>query len=316
MAATLVTGGAGFIGSHLVERLISDGRRVVVLDNFDPFYPEDVKRRNLEGVLAAPGFTLVEGDIRDPKAVEDAFTREPLDTVIHLAARAGVRPSIEDPGLYVSVNLDGTVTLLEACRKHGVPAFVFGSSSSVYGDNEKVPFAEDDPVDHPVSPYAATKRAGELLAHTYHHLFGTRVSCLRFFTVYGPRQRPDLAIHAFARKIRAGEPLPVFGDGTSGRDYTYVDDIVEGIVRAAARTTGFHIWNLGGSQPVTLDAMIARLARGLGRDAIIDRKPPQPGDVRRTFADVTRARRELDWTPRVSFDEGIDRFLLWFAERA
>ena len=316
MAATLVTGGDGFIGSHLVERLLRDGRRVVVLDNFDPFYAAAVKRDNLERARKDPGFRLVEGDIREPKAVEDALSGEPVDTVIHLAAKAGVRPSIEDPAAYVSVNLDGTVTLLEACRRSKVRTFVFGSSSSVYGDNEKVPFSEDDPVDHPVSPYAATKRAGELLAHTYHHLFGMRVSCLRFFTVYGPRQRPDLAIHAFARRIAAGLPLPVFGDGTSGRDYTYVDDIVDGIVAASARTIGFHVWNLGGASPVTLDAMIARLAEGLGKPAVLDRRPPQPGDVRRTFADVTRARRELDWTPHVDFDEGIDRFLAWFGEHA
>jgi UDP-glucuronate 4-epimerase len=316
MAATLVTGGAGFIGSHLVERLLSEGRRVVVLDNFDPFYPAAVKRDNLERALSDPGFRLVEGDIRDPKAVEDALSGEAVDTVIHLAAKAGVRPSIQDPAAYVSVNLDGTVTLLEACRRRKIATFVFGSSSSVYGDNEKVPFSEDDPVDHPVSPYAATKRAGELLAHTYHHLFRMRVSCLRFFTVYGPRQRPDLAIHAFARRIASGEPLPVFGDGTSGRDYTYVDDIVEGIVRAAARTTSFHVWNLGGAHPVTLDAMIERLARGLSKRPVLERLPPQPGDVRRTFADVTRARRELDWAPTVGFDEGIDRFLAWFGEKA
>jgi UDP-glucuronate 4-epimerase len=316
MGATLVTGGAGFIGSHLVERLLAEGRRVVVLDNFDPFYPAEVKRRHLALAAAQPGFRLVEGDVRDPAAVREALSAEPVDTVIHLAARAGVRPSIEDPALYVSVNLDGTVVLLEACRKAGVPTFVFGSSSSVYGDNPKVPFSEDDPVDHPVSPYAATKRAGELLAHTYHHLFGLRVSCLRFFTVFGPRQRPDLAIHAFARKIASGEPLPVFGDGTSGRDYTYVDDIVEGIVRAASRTTAFHVWNLGGSHPVTLDAMIGRLAQGLGKTPVIDRRPPQPGDVQRTWADVSRARRELDWAPRVGFDEGIDRFLDWFRRSA
>jgi len=316
VGATLVTGGAGFIGSHLVERLLRDGRRVVVLDNFDPFYDAAIKRDNLRRASSAPGFSLVEGDIRDPKAVAQALATAPVDTVIHLAARAGVRPSIKDPALYVSVNLDGTVTLLEACRREDVPTFVFGSSSSVYGDNDKVPFSEDDPVDHPVSPYAATKRAGELLAHTYHHLFGMRVSCLRFFTVYGPRQRPDLAIHAFARRIRAGEALPVFGDGTSGRDYTYVDDIVEGIVRAAERTSGFHVWNLGGSHPVTLDEMIARLARGLSKEAILDRQPPQPGDVRRTYADIARAQRDLDWRPEVGFDEGIDRFLAWFSEKA
>ena len=312
MGTILVTGGAGFIGSHLVERLLADGSRVVVLDAFDRFYDPAAKERNLEAAGRAGGFTLVRGDVRDRSAVDAAFALGPVDGVVHLAARAGVRPSIEDPALYASVNLDGTVEVLEACRRHHVKRLVFGSSSSVYGNNAKVPFAEDDAVDHPISPYAATKRGGELLAHAYHHLFGLEVACLRFFTVYGPRQRPDLAIRKFTELLAAGKPIPVFGDGTSGRDYTYVDDIVEGIVRALDRASGFHVWNLGGSHPVLLDALVARLARGLGVEPRVDRHPPQPGDVARTWADVSRARRDLGWAPTTSFDDGIDRFLTWF----
>ena len=318
MGTILVTGGAGFIGSHLVERLLSDGSRVVVLDNFDPFYPEPVKRANLAGVAGTSAFRLVEGDIRDASAVDAALTSfGTVDAVVHLAARAGVRPSIAEPALYASVNLEGTVVVLEGCRRHGVGTVLFGSSSSVYGNNAKVPFAEDDPVDFPISPYAATKRGGELLAHTYHHLFGLRVACLRFFTVFGPRQRPDLAIHAFTKALALGQPLSIFGDGSSGRDYTYVDDIVDGIVRALSRTTGFHVWNLGGSHPVLLRDLVDRLARGLGVTPRLTHRPMPPGDVLHTWADVTRARRELEWAPAVSFDEGIDRFLSWFrSERA
>jgi UDP-glucuronate 4-epimerase len=316
MGAVLVTGGAGFIGSHLIDRLLADGGAVVVLDNFDPFYGASVKRRNLEQASKSPRFRLVTGDIRDAASVDAAFDALPIDAVVHLAARAGVRPSIEDPVLYTSVNLDGTVQMLEACRRRGVSRFVFGSSSSVYGNNAKVPFAEDDSVDHPISPYAATKRAGELLAHTYHHLFGISVACLRFFTVFGPRQRPDLAIRKFAELMAAGCEIPVFGDGTTGRDYTFVDDIVDGIVRALDRATAFHIWNLGGSHPVVLNDLIARLARGLGRTPDLRRLPPQPGDVERTWADVSRAKRELDWAPGTSFEKGMEAFLEWFeAER-
>jgi len=312
----LITGGAGFIGSHVTDRLLAGGREVVVLDNFDPFYDAAAKRRNLEAASTNPRFRLVNGDIRDAASVEAAFATQPIDAVVHLAARAGVRPSIEDPILYTSVNLDGTVRLLEACRLRGVRRFVFGSSSSVYGNNAKVPFAEDDPVEHPISPYAATKRAGELLAHTYHHLFGMEIACLRFFTVFGPRQRPDLAIRKFAELMAAGMEIPVFGDGTTGRDYTYVDDIVDGIVSALERATGFHIWNLGGSHPVILNDLIARLARGIGCTPRLRRLPPQPGDVERTWADVSRATRELAWSPGTSFDEGMDAFLEWFeAER-
>jgi UDP-glucuronate 4-epimerase len=316
MGAILVTGGAGFIGSHLTDRLIAAGRDVVVLDNFDPFYDAATKRRNLGAATSSPRFRLVVGDIRDDAAVAAAFDAGPIDAVVHLAARAGVRPSIEDPGLYTSVNVDGTVRLLEACRLRGVRRFVFGSSSSVYGNNPKVPFAEDDPVDHPISPYAATKRAGELLAHTYHHLFGMEISCLRFFTVFGPRQRPDLAIRKFAELMAAGQEIPVFGDGTTGRDYTYIDDIVDGIVRALDRTTAFHIWNLGGTHPVLLNDLIARLSRGLGCTPRLRRLPLQPGDVERTWADVSRATRELAWSPATGFDEGLESFLAWFeAER-
>jgi UDP-glucuronate 4-epimerase len=317
MGAILVTGGAGFIGSHLTDRLLADGREVVVLDNFDPFYDEAAKRRNLEGARKSPRMRLVSGDIRDAAALEAAFDALPIDAVVHLAARAGVRPSIEDPILYASVNLDGTVRVLEACRRRGVSRFVFGSSSSVYGNNLKAPFAEDDPVEHPISPYAATKRAGELIAHTYHHLFGMKVACLRFFTVFGPRQRPDLAIRKFAELIASGREIPVFGDGTTGRDYTYLDDIVDGVVAALDRATGFHIWNLGGAHPVVLKDLIDRLARGLGRMPAIRRLPPQPGDVERTWADVSRAKRELAWAPSTSFERGMELFLAWFeAERS
>ncbi len=316
MGAVLVTGGAGFIGSHLTDRLLADGRDVVILDNFDPFYDASAKRRNLEAALKHSRCRLVTGDIRDAAAVAAAFDGGSIDAVVHLAARAGVRPSIEDPELYTSVNLDGTVRLLEACRRRGISRFVFGSSSSVYGNNAKVPFAEDDPVDHPISPYAATKRAGELLAHTYHHLFGMEVACLRFFTVFGPRQRPDLAIRKFAELMAAGREVPVFGDGTTGRDYTFVADIVDGIVRALDRARAFHIWNLGGSQPVLLNDLIARLARGVGRAPELRRLPPQPGDVDRTWADVSLAKRELAWAPVTSFERGMELFFEWFeAER-
>jgi len=313
MGAILVTGGAGFIGSHLADRLLADGREVVVLDNFDPFYDASAKLKNLEGASRNPRFRLVRGDIRDPASVEAAFEALPVEAVVHLAARAGVRPSIEDPSTYTSVNLDGTVRMLEACRHRGISRFIFGSSSSVYGNNPKVPFSEDDPVDHPISPYAATKRAGELLAHTYHHLFGMKIACLRFFTVFGPRQRPDLAIRKFAGLMAEGRAIPVFGDGTNGRDYTFVDDIVEGVVRSLARAEGFHVWNLGGSHPVTLNDLIAKLTAGLGVTPKISRLPLQAGDVERTFADVSRAKRDLDWAPVTSFDRGMDEFLAWFA---
>jgi len=308
----LITGGAGFIGSHLAEALLAAGQRVVVLDNFDAFYDPAAKRGNVAAALEHPRYRLVEGDIRDVGALDALFGSEPIEAVVHLAARAGVRPSIADPVLYSSVNLDGTTRLLEACRRHGVRRFIFGSSSSVYGNNEKVPFSEDDPVDHPISPYAATKKAGELLCYCYHHLFGMEVACLRFFTVYGPRQRPEMAIHAFARQLADGDVVPQFGDGSSARDYTYVSDIVEGIRRALANCRGYHVWNLGGSRTVKLSELVRKIADGLGVEPRIEQLAPQPGDVERTWADITRAGRELDWVPRVDFDRGLRLFLDWF----
>ncbi len=316
MGSILVTGGAGFIGSHLTERLLAGGRRVVVLDNFDPFYDPAVKRRNLEAAGREPGFRLVEGDIRDRDLLDRLLGSEPFDAVVHLAARAGVRPSILDPETYTSVNLSGTTCLLEACRRHHVGRFLFGSSSSVYGNNRKVPFAESDPVDHPVSPYAATKKAGELLCYTSHHLTGTPVACLRFFTVYGPRQRPEMAIHKFARILADGGEIEQYGDGSSSRDYTYVSDIVEGIVSALDRARSYHVWNLGGSRTTTLAALVEKIARGLSAAPRVKVLPPQPGDVERTWADVSKARAELGWEPTVDLDRGIAQFLEWFRREA
>ena len=310
--ALLVTGGAGFIGSHLVERLLEAGSRVVVLDSFDSFYDPAIKRRNVERAARHPRYRLVEGEIRDARAVEELFAAERFEAVVHLAARAGVRPSIEEPELYTSVNLDGTTTLLEASRKHGVGRFVFGSSSSVYGNNDKVPFSESDPADRPISPYGATKKAGEVLCHAFHHLCGMNVACLRFFTVYGPRQRPEMAIHKFARLLAAGRAVELYGDGASARDYTYVSDIVDGIVRALDRCSGYHVWNLGGARTTRLDELVRQIAAGLGVPMHVTHRPAQPGDVERTWADVSRADVELDWRPGVTIDQGLEQFLGWF----
>ena len=317
METILITGGAGFIGSHLAESRLEAGRRVVVLDNFDPYYDPAIKRDAVDRLerIGGPRFELVEGDIRDADLLAALFERESFNGVIHLAARAGVRPSIEDPVLYSSVNLDGTTRLLEACRRYDVKKFIFGSSSSVYGNNEKVPFSEDDAVDHPISPYAATKKAGEVLCHAFHHLFGMQIACLRFFTVYGPRQRPEMAIHKFARILSDGGAVPMFGDGTSARDYTFVADIVAGVERAYENTTGFHVWNLGGSRTVTLRELIEKIAASLGIPARIDRQPLQAGDVDRTWADVSRAKAELNWEPEIDIDAGIARFTDWFVEK-
>lgn len=319
----LVTGGAGFIGSHLCERLVSRGHHVVAIDNFDPFYDESIKRRNLAQLSSEPRFSLVEADIRDPEAVERGIRAvgiDAADAIVHLAARAGVRPSIEQPLLYSQVNVDGTVAMLEIARRLGARRFVFGSSSSVYGNNEKVPFSEDDAVGHPISPYAATKRAGELLCHTYHHLFGLSIVCLRFFTVYGPRQRPDLAIHKFTRLISEGRPIPVFGDGSTRRDYTYVDDILQGIEGALRVTEGvaprFEIVNLGESETTTLARLIELISGALGLEPVIDRQPLQPGDVERTYADIDRAKALLGYAPTTKVEEGIPRFVEWFRSQA
>jgi UDP-glucuronate 4-epimerase len=307
----LVTGGAGFIGSHLCEALLRAERHVVALDNFDDFYDPDVKRANVSGCGSSPRFSLVTGDIRDIETVDPLLRDGGIECIVHLAARAGVRPSIEQPLLYQDVNIRGTSVLLEAARRHGVRKFIFASSSSVYGDNSKVPFCESDNVDHPISPYAATKKAGELICHTYHHLFGMNITCLRFFTVYGPRQRPDLAIHKFARLIEAGRPIPVFGDGSMRRDHTYIDDIIDGVLRAMDRCAGYHIYNLGESRPVTLAHLIESIENALGKKAIINRLPPQPGDVQQTYADVSLARAELGYEPNTALETGLDRFVRW-----
>ena len=314
--SVLVTGGAGFIGSHLVERLVGRGDRVVCLDNFDDFYPPEVKRANIAAALDGGLCELVEGDIRDADLCARLLRRGDVEAVVHLAARAGVRPSIEQPALYQEVNCTGTLNLLEAVR-HGRPVrrFLFGSSSSVYGVNSKVPFSEDDPVGRPISPYAATKRAGELLCHVYQHLYGVPIVCLRLFTVYGPRQRPDLAIHKFARLIDADGPIPAYGDGTSRRDYTFVSDIVDGIVAALdvpEGRLGWQIINLRNSEPVALRALITLLEGGLGKQAQVLWLPEQPGDVPVTCADISRARELLGYAPSYPIRQGIAEFVEWF----
>ena len=313
--SVLVTGGAGFIGSHLCERLLADAFEVVSLDSYDDFYDPAIKRGNLARCRDHARFTEVEGDIRDAATLDKL---PEVDTIIHLAARAGVRPSIHEPVLYQDVNVGGTLALLELSRKRRIRRFVFGSSSSVYGNNEKVPFSEDDSVDCPISPYAATKKAGELLCHTYHHLHGLGVLCLRFFTAYGPRQRPDLAIHKFARLMTVGEPIPRFGNGTTERDYTYVDDILQGVTAALeyvkAHPDAYEIINLGESRTVSLNEMIDTVSRALGVPPAIDELPLQPGDVLRTYADVSKARALLSYAPRTGFQEGVRRFVEWFRE--
>ena len=312
MSHILVTGGAGFIGSHLVGALVREGREVVALDNFDEFYLPEIKRRNLEALAGRPGFTLIEGDIRNESLVERMFTTHPIGVVVHLAARAGVRPSIQQPAIYCDVNVRGTATLLEACRRHEVAKFLFGSSSSVYGNNAKLPFSEKDEVDRPVSPYAATKRSGELLCATYHELYRLNVFALRFFTVYGPRQRPEMAIHRFTRLIDRGLPLPRFGDGSTRRDYTYITDIIDGIQRAIERVQGFEIINLGGSRTTSLSDLISLLEKNLQQRAIVEQEPGQPGDVVATYADVEKAQRLLGYEPKVGVDDGIGRFVEWY----
>jgi UDP-glucuronate 4-epimerase len=312
----LVTGGAGFIGSHLVDRLLTEGHEVVAIDNFDPFYPAEVKRANLEQAAGHPRFRLIDLDIRDASGVERACAETCPEAIVHLAARAGVRPSIEQPALYCDVNITGTANLLQAaCRLQPRPRFVYASSSSVYGDRTEAPFRETDPVDLPVSPYAATKKACELLAHTFHHLHRLPVTGLRFFTAYGPRNRPDLAIAKFATLIDSGQPLPMFGDGSTRRDYTYIADIVDGIVRAVDRCTAHHLYNLGNSQPISLTEMIAALGSALGKTPLVNHLPEQPGDVRQTYADISRAEAELGYRPETPFAEGLARFVAWLRSR-
>ena len=306
----LVTGGAGFIGSHLCTRLLARGDEVTAVDNFDPFYPERLKRRAIEPLLRS-GMRLVTADIRDEAAMDSAFREARPDTVVHLAALAGVRPSLERPAAYMDVNVRGSAILLEAARKANVRRFIFGSSSSVYGREAEPPFRETARIDSPLSPYAASKAAGELLARTFHNLYGTATICLRFFTVYGPRQRPDLAIHKFSRLMLAGKKLPFFGDGGSRRDYTYVDDIVAGVVAAIDRPLIYDVVNLGGAHTTSLRDLIGLLEEALGIPAHLDLQPFQPGDMPLTSAEVTHAGEVLGYAPRTSMREGLRKFAEW-----
>jgi len=323
----LVTGAAGFIGSHLSERLLAEGREVVGVDNFDDFYDPRIKRQNIAGCLKNKKFRLIEADIRDAGAM-DKTVGEGVGIIVHLAARAGVRPSIVQPLLYADVNINGTMALLEAAKKHKVGKFIFGSSSSVYGNNKKVPFSEDDNVDFPISPYAATKKAGELICYTYHYLYGICVTCLRFFTVYGPRQRPDLAIHKFASLIEQGKPIPIYGDGSMMRDFTYIDDIIDGTVAAInhlanharpersrgesqATSHEFNIYNLGNASPISVSDLAARIEKSLGKRATREYLPPQPGDVEKTWADISKAARELGYNPKTTIEQGLAKFTTW-----
>jgi UDP-glucuronate 4-epimerase len=311
MKHALVTGGAGFIGSHLVDSLLASGWRVTAFDNFDPFYAPAIKEANIAAHRARPEYTLVRGDLRRAEDV-DALAAAHYDVIVHLAARAGVRPSIEDPVGYQNVNVGGTQLLLELARTMGVKQFVFASSSSVYGVNPRVPWREDDYVLQPISPYASTKVSGELLGHVYSHLYGIRFVALRFFTVYGPRQRPDLAIHKFARLMLAGKAIPVFGDGSTSRDYTYVDDVVRGVRAAMEYTaTPYEVINLGNTNTVTLNEMIAGLERALGMKATLERHPEQPGDVPRTWANVEKARALLGFNPMTPYESGVAKFVDW-----
>ncbi len=310
----LVTGGAGFIGSHLVDRLLGEKTwNVTVVDDFNDFYAPETKRANVEKHLQNPAYSLYETDICDTENLRKVFAESNFDVIVHLAARADVRPSLLEPKLYNETNITGTLNLLELAREFGVKQFIFGSSSSVYGNNRKVPFSEKDQINQPISPYAVTKAAGELLCHTYSHLYDVRTICLRFFTVYGARQRPDLAIHKFSKLISEGKPIQVFGDGTTRRDYTFIDDIIEG-VRAAInyRATDYEIFNLGESQTVELKYLIELLEKNLEKKAVIEWREMQPGDVLQTFADIGKAKELLNYNPQTKIERGIEKFVEWF----
>jgi UDP-glucuronate 4-epimerase len=311
----LVTGGAGFIGSHVTRRLLKQGDRVTILDDFNDFYDPARKRANVAALQTDGHMELVEGDIRDQPLVDRLFADRGFDAVIHLAARAGVRPSLAEPVLYEEVNCVATIHLLEAARQHGPDNFVFGSSSSVYGANRKVPFSEEDEVNQPISPYATTKRTGELLGYNYHHLYGLRVSCLRFFTVYGPAQRPEMAIHKFTDLLARGRPVPLFGNGESRRDYTYIDDIVDGVVAALDLAPRFEIINLGGAETTRLADLVQWISEELEVEPRIDYLPDQPGDVPITHADVGKAGRLLGYSPKVSIRDGLGRFVRWYKDQ-
>ncbi len=308
----MVTGCAGFIGSHMIDKLLDMGKTVVGIDNFDQFYDPSIKIKNIEHNLDNKNFIFYRADIREKTQMEKIFHDNEIDTLIHLAARAGVRPSIQDPLLYEDVNVRGTINLLELGRKHNIRKLIFGSSSSLYGTNEEIPFREDDPVDKAISPYAASKKACETFCYTYHHLYGIPIISLRFFTVYGPRQRPEMAIHKFTRLIDQGKIIEMYGDGKSRRDYTYISDIVDGIMAAVDKKMGYEIINLGNSNVVELRRLIHLIEKNLGKSATIKKLPDQPGDVPVTYADISKAQKILGYKPKVRIDEGIENFVNWY----
>ena len=310
----LITGGAGFIGSHLVDTLLAQNHQVTVLDNFDPYYDPAIKRANVARHMTTSAYRLIEGDILNLGRLQEQLSDD-YDAIVHLAAKAGVRPSLKDPVSYQEVNVKGTQNLLEFAKARGINQFVFGSSSSVYGINPHVPWKESDYVLQPISPYASTKVSGELLGHVYSHLYGIRFVGLRFFSVYGPRQRPDLAISKFVRKITRNEPIPVYGDGSTRRDYTYVQDIVDGIIASIQFDAApYEIMNIGNGSAISLAYMIETIEKVIGKKAIIDRLPDQPGDVPQTYADISKAQKLLSYTPKVAFEEGVTKFYSWVAE--
>lgn len=308
----LVTGGAGFIGSHVTDRLLNRGDEVVVIDNLNDYYDPCIKESNLKEALRSPDMTFVKGDILDESLLKQIFSEHTFDVIVHLAARAGVRPSLEQPILYEQVNCRGTLNMLECAKSNGIKRFVFASSSSVYGNVKEIPFREDARIDKPISPYAATKAAGELYCHSYHHLYGISVNALRFFTVYGPRGRPDMAIYKFTSLIDQGKPIPFYGDGSTKRDYTFYTDIVDGIVASIDRDLGFEIINLGESRTTTLSDLVRIIEEKLGKKAKLEKQPMQPGDVIMTCADVSKARRMLDYKPTTTVEEGVTRFMEWY----
>ena len=311
----LVTGAAGFIGSTLVDALLADGREVVGFDSFDSFYAESEKQQNIEAALKSARFRMVRGDVRDADRLRTLLEETRFDCIVHLAALAGVRPSLERPSAYADVNVSGTSTLLEMAVACGQPRFVFASSSSVYGERESGPFVETDRVDRPISPYAATKKAAELVCHAFHSAHGFDITCIRFFTAYGPRQRPDLAIRRFAERMLRGEPIPIFGDGSAVRDFTYVGDVVDGLVRAVDTSLGYAVLNFGAGRAISVLEMVSQLERALGVSAKKDFQAPQVGDVPRTLADISAARKALGYEPRVRFEQGVDLFAAWLSER-
>ncbi len=315
MSSVLITGGAGFIGSHLAEKLLESGERVVVFDDLNNSYSRKIKQDNISKVLNLPNYTFVEGDIRNRDAFEVLFENHKIKKVVHLAARAGVRASLETPLSYEDVNVGGTITVLETCRKLGIENLLVASSSSVYGNSDKVPFQETDTADKPISPYAATKRSVELICHAYHHLFGIPITCFRFFTVYGPRQRPDMGFHIFARQMISNESIRMFGDGSTQRDYTYISDIVDGLATALKYPNSFEIVNFGNSRTVKLSYALEIIQDALKCKAVIDQYPEQPGDVCLTYADISKAKRLYNFTPKVDIEEGIESFAKWFLEK-